>query len=345
MKQLDLGVLTFILLGFVSIANCQTKRLESINVVKEVKFGIYIKSLQLDPKVSQFKADLYWWLLYKNTCDSVLSKDIENMEFVNGDIDKLEYYERIIFKDSASGEDIIYLTGRAVGRFKYFPEYTNYPFDEQRLPIIVENVNLSSQSIKIIPDFDAYHQSLVNHETGLADGLIIPGYKVISSDFITEENLYSTNFGDKRYPKQLSYSRLTFEMKVFRNYGPYLIKILIPLTLIVIMAYLVFFVPSLELEVAVGLTVTSLLAAIALQLTMADDLPSIGYLVSSDQFFYLGYLVITLAMTQTVFTYNLEKNNRGKLAHQLEIAGRWAYPIIYLTGVVVIISKSVLSFA
>jgi hypothetical protein len=56
-----------------------------------------------------------------------------------------------------------------------------------------------------------------------------------------------------------------------------------------VLAYLVFFVPARELEVAVGLTVTSVLACIAFQLTVAGDLPHIGYVVTSDRIFHLCY--------------------------------------------------------
>ena len=49
-----------------------------------------------------------------------------------------------------------------------------------------------------------------------------------------------------------------------------------------------------------GLTVTSVLACIAFQLTVADDLPSIGYIVTSDRIFHLCYFLIMIAMAETV---------------------------------------------
>jgi hypothetical protein len=90
---------------------------------------------------------------------------------------------------------------------------------------------------------------------------------------------YRTNFGDPT----------TFTIEAARDYGAYLIKVLIPLLIILVLAYLVFFVPARELEVAVGLTVTSVLACIAFQLTVAGDLPHIGYVVTSDRIFHLCY--------------------------------------------------------
>ena len=45
---------------------------------------------------------------------------------------------------------------------------------------------------------------------------------------------------------------MTFTIEAARNYGAYLIKILIPLLIILVLAYLVFFVPARDLDVAVG---------------------------------------------------------------------------------------------
>jgi hypothetical protein len=57
---------------------------------------------------------------------------------------------------------------------------------------------------------------------------------------------------------------------------------------------MVFFLPGAELEVAVGLTVTSLLTCVAIQLTVVPGLPSIGYVATSDLIFYLAYLLAML---------------------------------------------------
>ena len=45
---------------------------------------------------------------------------------------------------------------------------------------------------------------------------------------------------------------------------------------------------------------------------------------------YLAYLLIMLAMVQTVWTYNLVKNDNEKLAVKLELLGRWFFPILFV---------------
>jgi hypothetical protein len=125
---------------------------------------------------------------------------------------------------------------------------------------------------------------------------------------------------------------VTFTIEAARDYGAYLIKILIPLVIILVLAYLVFFVPARDLDVAVGLTVTSVLACIAFQLTVADDLPSIGYIVTSDRIFHLCYFLIMTAMAETVYTHNLEKRGHENTAARIEHWARFLYPTLLILG-------------
>jgi hypothetical protein len=91
--------------------------------------------------------------------------------------------------------------------------------------------------------------------------------------------------------------------------------------------------------VAVGLTVTSVLACIAFQLTVADDLPSIGYIVTSDRIFHLCYFLIMMAMAETVYTHSLEKHGRGRAAARIEHLSRSLYPALLVLGLFVIVAR------
>lgn len=51
--------------------------------------------------------------------------------------------------------------------------------------------------------------------------------------------------------------------------------------------YFVFFLPAEKLDIAAGLTVTSLLSEIAFQTAMSTDIPAIGYITYIDKVFIL----------------------------------------------------------
>ena len=118
---------------------------------------------------------------------------------------------------------------------------------------------------------------------------------------------------------------------------PYVVKMLIPLLIILLLTYLVFFVPAQELEVAAGLTVTSVLACIAFQFTLAANMPDVGYIITSDHIFHLSYLLIMLTMAKTVLTFNLEKSGKGELSKRIERWARVVYPGGFLLGMLLIL--------
>ena len=121
-----------------------------------------------------------------------------------------------------------------------------------------------------------------------------------------------------------------------RNPWGVLIKIAFPLFIVLFLAYLVFFIPDYEIGTSSSLTVTSLLAAIAFQWTMNDSLPRVSYLTVIDKIFYIVYLFVFYAMTQTIVTFNLSKGTDGQKAfsERLEAWSRVLYPITFVVSVV-----------
>ena len=144
--------------------------------------------------------------------------------------------------------------------------------------------------------------------------------KRVSRDFSDHE--YKTDFGDPNAQPTMRFSRVVLSIEVERRFSPYLVKIIIPLLIILLLAYLVFFVPAQELDVAVGLTVTSVLACIAIQLTLNDKIPNVGYLITSDRIFHLCYFLIMLAMAETVVTSNLTKMGKEAVSDRIEVFAR-----------------------
>jgi hypothetical protein len=85
------------------------------------------------------------------------------------------------------------------------------------------------------------------------------------------------------------------------------------------------------------MTVTSLIAAVAFQITISDDIPAVGYTTACDLIFYLSYTTIMVAMIQTIYTYNLVGIGKQSRADKLEKIGVWLLPIFYITFLLMII--------
>jgi hypothetical protein len=157
--------------------------------------------------------------------------------------------------------------------------------------------------------------------------------KIYKSEIKSGNCIYNSNFGDPDFPAESKYSRLTFGVFLERNVTPYITKFFIPLGIILFLVYFVFFIPADKLDMAAGLTVTSLLSAIAFQFTINSDLPEIGYMIYVDKVFYLTYILIVLAMGESLLTFYLdisENERKKKLAVKIDVYSRFLFPIIFI---------------
>jgi hypothetical protein len=293
-------------------------------------FGIYIKNLTVDQKNGLFYADLYWWIKLPDSISTESEKEYAKIEFVNGS----EISNSVVESKRAKG--IIYITGFCKGEFKFEPNYHDYPVDVQRLPIIIESVNLTEDLVRLVPD-TASGSRANTRLMGLDENIAVAGYNVLNAGYLKDVKTYKSNFGDPEFSEDMKYSRLVYEINIARDSESFILKILIPNLLLLVISYLVFFIPPNQLEVAVGCTVTSLLASIALQLTINNNLPDIGYITNADKLFHLFYLLITIALVQTVISFNLDKRGKSHFANRIEVWGRIIFPLILITGIMMIL--------
>ena len=134
-----------------------------------------------------------------------------------------------------------------------------------------------------------------------------------------------------------SYSRIKASILINRSFLPYISKLIIPLIIILILVYFVFFLPAEKLDIAAGLTVTSLLSAIAFQTAMSTDIPEIGYIIYIDKVFYTCYFLIALSMAQSLITYYLDfsgEEKKVKLASQIDYIFRFLFPLLFFAAVI-----------
>jgi hypothetical protein len=306
-----------------------------------VHVGIYVSTIRgVDWEKRTFEVDVYWWLRYLDPADPERARMIEAVEFVNADpgsVAQKELERKTI--DTPDGR-CTYAHYRTKAVFHFAPDFRRYPFDCQDMPLVLEHETLDTTALVFVDDVESYRRGgRPEHLWGLGESFSLSEFTLKGATRSITTHRYETDFGDLSMPSNsFACSRLTLTVRVARDFMPYLIKIMIPLAICLLLPYLVFFIPSTNLEVASGLTVTSLLACVAIQLTVVPGLPNVGYVVISDKMFYLGYLLSMLAMAQTVWTFKLEKAGNGKAADAMDFAWRFLYPLIFIVGAWVIVT-------
>lgn len=291
-----------------------------------VTLGFHIFDVRdVELKGEKFYCDFYMWMRFKAPQDPEAAKDVEKLEFMNGQVDTREELDR------KKIGDVTYICWRISGTFHFSAKLQKYPFDTQRLEIVIEHPSLEVDQVVYQDDVESYKRSGLRPQVwGVTEGLDIPEFSLREIDRRPLESVYRTDFGDISKPAGScsTYSRFVVAMRFARDFWPYFFKIIIPLIVIMAMAYLVFFLPAKEIQTASGLAITALLSCIAFNITVSQNLPEVGYLVVSDKFFLSTYILLFLTLLQSVLTY--AANDAGKDVGKWDRLSRILFPVLYI---------------
>ena len=306
---------------FSMIKNTTNSPLKTI----KCKTGIYIKNLRIDQANEEFTVLFYWWIRVDSIEKGFDAQKVKLIEFINSS-NEVEITQEI----TDTVRNYYYLTGVCHSTAPFKADYHRFPYDKQNLFISLENKNHNISEILFVGDTKYRNfNRLIDRNIEILNG---DQYSVTNLSTSNSRYTYNTNFGDPLVAGNDTYSRINFKIEISRNPTGIMLKLGLPLFLVLVLSYLVFFIPDHEISTASALTVTSLLAAIAFQWTINESLPKVSYYTTVDRVFYLVYSFIFYAMAQTVFTYNL--SNRGqrakKVSETIEFHSRWIFPVAFV---------------
>lgn len=298
-------------------ASAETAEAEAPVELQRVVVGLYITAFpELSIKDGTFTVDMYLWMRHRG------GEDYEAFELTNGEIQFKEESDRKVI----DGETYVCWRIKALLRTEF--SLHQYPFDVQRLQIHLEHPFLETDALLYEGDRASYERSRVKENNwGLRADVRLPEYSIRRTRWFAETSVYNTDFGDPSREQTASrYSRLVFEVQAARVFWGYVYKTLVPLLVILAMAYLVFFVPPNEVQTSAGMAMSALLSCVALNLAGAQNLPEIGYLVATDKFFICTYILIFVTLAEAVGTYGLDHRGRTADAERIEQMFRWIFP-------------------
>lgn len=296
---------------------------QEVRSQRTASVGFYVFNIRdLDLKAQRFGADFYVWLRYRGAED----KQLERIEFANGRVDAIEEMERATLK---SGD--FYVCWRVAATFQARYSLREYPFDTQRLEIVVEHPAFEYDQLLYQHDDPSYRRSPSQKDRwGIKSGLTVPDFRVLGTELKTEKYAYETDFGHtETMTVGSSYSRLVLTIKIERVPWSYLYKFMIPFLVILGVAYLAIWLPPQEIVASALLTIIALLASVGFHMTIARDMPDAGYLMVSDKFFIVTMILIFGILVESVATFNLARAGHDETAFKVDVVSRVAFPIIY----------------
>ena len=132
-----------------------------------------------------------------------------------------------------------------------------------------------------------------------------------------------------------SHVRLFHTVLVKRLFGYWFWKLVVPLSLIVMMAWCIFWLDPQAHSSQIWVGASAIFTLIAFQLSLGDTLPRISYLTNADKLVMTATLLVFFGLAQAVVSSRLAVRNELDRARRYDVYGRWIYPVLYLGGAVI----------
>ncbi|MGB5279588.1 MAG: hypothetical protein WBO16_00685 [Gammaproteobacteria bacterium] len=123
-----------------------------------------------------------------------------------------------------------------------------------------------------------------------------------------------------------------FSFEAERRLHHYVIKAIIPLCLIVIMSWVVFWISPEHIPNQLSVAVTTVLTLIAYHIALSGRLPDIPYLTHMDKFLFSSTVLVFMALIEVVVTSHLSSTDQLALARKIDKTARWLFPVLFLSA-------------
>lgn len=235
-------------------------------------------------------------------------------------IDNIDTYDSFQYADilieEIDGE--VYILVEVFNNAKF-----NNPFDLREFPFDIQNFDFRfyttdfDTDVRLLSWWDKEALS-TSHNYALST-IEHPEWKFLNIETYVYPELYSGGEYFNNY---------VFSLSAERHKAYYFTKVIIPIFIILIICWSVFWISGIQLESRLTVTSVSFLALIAYNYVVEDDLPKIGYSTILDYIILSSYVFAGLATILTVYSYTNCKKNGYEFCN-VDYLARYLGPIIY----------------
>jgi hypothetical protein len=211
---------------------------------------------------------------------------------------------------------------RVWGGFSQPLELRKFPFDTQRLKFTVVDVSSGSRDVVLN----------ASPRAGISESLTIPDWSVRQWKFETE----NLQFDNESTPR----SGVVFSVDVERDTNYFIFKAIMPLVLIVMMSWLVYWIDPSLVASQISVAVTAMLTMIAYRFALAGMIPRLPFLTNLDHFVLASTLMVFLSMIEVVYTAHLSTHDQLEKARMIDRRARWIAPPAYVVMLIIIVIRS-----
>ncbi len=287
----------------------------------KLKTGFYVADLDfINTSAQSFDARFFyvisWYdkrLVHKNP--SPLRKKLSEIWHPNIQIiNQRKVYETLpdMVRIMPDGKVIYVQAGWGV--FSQALKLKTFPFDKQKISFkLVSVVGEPPTKVQFVTHDD--NLSGISDKLSIADWKI-SGWKEEIKPFVLK------NFAQR--------PSITFSFFAKRLKAYYVAKMILPLVMIVMMSWAVFWMDPLNVASNVGISITSMLTLIAYRFSADTILPRLSYLTSLDYFILASTILVFLSLVQNLTTSALTRHGKTTQSYKLDLCCRAGFPLVFL---------------
>ncbi len=205
------------------------------------------------------------------------------------------------------------------GTFATYHNLRDFPFDQQQFRVWLLPFEAPEEDVVLSVDENVVgRRDLLN----ISDWTVSTVKAFVDRIYVTTLDQYHSQF--------------TFEIHAERITAYYLWKVLLPLCLIVIMSWAVFWINPAKFGPQIGLSATAMLTLIAFLFATTNMLPALGYFTVLDFFIGGATILVFLAMLQSLITSYLVSNDKVELALTMDHVCRILFPLVFLVFLILL---------
>jgi hypothetical protein len=221
--------------------------------------------------------------------------------------------------------DIIYTEQRTL-TLETPMQLERFPFDRQTLSAYIIPFGYDSNEVrlKVNPDYQVTVKDYVKDHPNIN----------IAEWQLANFKLQESSPTKQYYGKANKISMLEFSITLDRKPTNIVLKVLIPLTLLVLAMWAVFWMDTKALSDRLNISFIGILSVIAYQFLVEGEMPDIDYLTFTDGFLLISFSILFSTVLESLIVYWFVKTNKDNIAKNIDIFSRVAFPLTYIAFIV-----------
>jgi hypothetical protein len=291
---------------------------------EEIKIGLYVIDIKGISDIEQtYDADFFMVLSWSDPrlSKAVLGRSLKDCRILFDEI----WHPLFLDTNSTDGKlklkPIVDIDdeGNAIYRQRYVGElksdlhFKDFPYDSQVLHFTIVTYGADSEDINFVLD-EKY--------VGMFEPLSLEGWDItLGEPVISKQYVASVN-------KEIS--RIDFQMLADRHPGFYLWKVIVPLCLIALMAWTVFWIDPSQVGPQIGLSTATIFTLIAYRFSLGFTLPKISYFTRVDTFVLFATVLVFATLGVAIATSRIAISGNKQLALRIEDWAKVIYLVIFI---------------